>query len=153
VSRRFESCRGRPKSAGQAFAAAKASLDVTLASVVEEVSQFAVTINDVPNAILESVSTLRAFLDSEGAFQLNKVIDAHVFSQIVASTPPFGSTGTGLIAQIRNGVASMRATGANATLLVLNPTDAGVARPEYDEADNALVFAPARPDHPRPCGD
>jgi hypothetical protein len=55
---------------------------------------------------------------------VEKALDSHCFAQIVASTPLFGTSGADLIAKIRNGVASMRATGANPTIVVLNPTDA-----------------------------
>jgi hypothetical protein len=68
---------------------------------VEALKQVAVTINDVPNQLLESVAAMRAFLDQEGRFQVEKAIDAHVMSQIVAAAPPFGTTGTGLVAKIR----------------------------------------------------
>jgi hypothetical protein len=44
-------------------------------------------------------------------------------AQIVAASPPFGTTGTGLIAKVRNGIASMKTTGFSPTLAVLNPTD------------------------------
>ena len=102
----------------------KANVDVTLALVTENLSEFAVTINDVPNAILESIELMRQFLNTEGRFQVEKALDAHVFAQIVAGSPPFGTSGADLIAKIRNGVATMRATGANPTVVVLNPTDA-----------------------------
>jgi hypothetical protein len=103
---------------------AKATVDATLALVTESLSQFAVTVNDVPNAILESVPLMTQFLNSEGRFQVEKAIDQHVFSQIVASAPPFGVTGTGLVAQLRNGIAAMRAEGANPSIAVVNATDA-----------------------------
>jgi len=102
----------------------KASLDVTLALVTETLLQQAVVIPDIPNAIFESVPSLKAFLNSEGTFQINKSLDAHSMSQIVASSPPFGMTGTELVTKLRNGVASMRAEGANPTIAVLNPSDA-----------------------------
>jgi len=105
-------------------ATVKATVDTTLALVTESLSQFAVTINDVPNAILESVPLMSDFLNAEGRFQVEKALDAHVFSQIVAAAPPFGVTGTGLIAQLRNGIAAMRAEGANPTIAVVNATDA-----------------------------
>lgn len=68
----------------------KANVDVTLDLVTENLSQFAVTINDVPNAILESIDLLRQFLNSEGRFQVEKALDAHVFAQVVVASPPFG---------------------------------------------------------------
>jgi hypothetical protein len=110
----------------------KASLDVTLTAVTESIKMVAVTINDIPNAIFESVDSMRAYLNQEGAFQVQKALDGHVMSQIVAAAPPFGTSGTGLVARIRNGVATMRATGANPTLVVLNPTDAASLDLEAD---------------------
>lgn len=110
----------------------KASLDVTLTSVVEKLKQVAVTINDIPNAIFDSVDPMRNFLNSEGAFQVQKALDAHVMAQIVAAAPPFGTTGTGLVARLRNGIATMRATGANPTLAVINPTDSASLDLEAD---------------------
>jgi hypothetical protein len=119
----------------------QASLDVTLALVTEALSEFAVTINDVPNAILESVELLRSFLDEEGRFQVFSALDAHVFAQIVAATPAFGTSGADLIAQIRNGVATMRSTGANPDLLVLNPTTGGHPGPVHVRHEHP-VFVP-----------
>jgi hypothetical protein len=102
----------------------KATLGLTLTHVVEALKMQAIIIDAVPNAILESVDTMSAFLESEGRFQINRSLDTHVLAQIVAASPPFGTTGTTLIDKIRNGVASMRATGFNPTIVVLNPTDA-----------------------------
>jgi hypothetical protein len=110
----------------------KAKVDVTLTSVVESLKQVAVTIDDIPNAIFESVSSLRAYLNSEGAFQVQKALDGHVMAQIVAAAPPFGTSGTGLVARLRNGVATMRATGANPSIAVLNPTDSASLDLEAD---------------------
>ena len=102
----------------------KASLDVTLTLVTETLVQQAIIIPDVPNAVLESIAPLRNFLNAEGTFQINKSLDAHAMSQIVAAAPPFGQTGTELISKLRNGIASMRAEGANPGVAVLNPSDA-----------------------------
>ena len=102
----------------------KASVDVTVSLVTENLSQFAVTINDVPNAILESIDLMRQFLDGEGRFQVEKAIDTHVLAQVVAASPPFGTSGSDLISKIRNGISTMRSTGANPSIVVLNPTDA-----------------------------
>ncbi|RBY83732.1 hypothetical protein DQ238_01245 [Geodermatophilus sp. TF02-6] len=102
----------------------KAELDVTLTAVSEPMKQLAVTIRDIPNAILEAESLLRQFLNSEGRFVVERELDAHVERQIVAAAPPFGNTGTGLVAQVRNGVTAMRAEGANPSVLVVNAADA-----------------------------
>jgi hypothetical protein len=101
--------------------------------------QQAVIIPDVSNAVLESVPSLRAFLNGEGVFQLNKSLDSHAMSQIVAAAPPFGMTGTELITKIRNAVATMRAQGANPTVAVLNPTDAATLDLQADAG--GFVFA------------
>ena len=95
-------------------------------------TQVAVTIDEVPNAIFESVGSLRSYLNQEGAFQVQKALDGHVMAQIVGAAPPFGTSGTGLVARIRNGIATMRATGANPTTAVLNPTDAASLDLEAD---------------------
>lgn len=102
----------------------KATLDTTTAAVVEDLQQFAVVLPTIPNQILESIPAFTDFMNSEGAFQIAKAIDTHVLAQIVASTPLFSNTGTTLIDKIRTQIGTMRGSGANPTLLVLNPTDA-----------------------------
>jgi hypothetical protein len=102
----------------------KAVLTTTVALVNAAVKGLAVTIDGVPNAVLQSVSMLSAFLAGEGQYQIEQALDAHVLAQIVAAAPPFGTTGTTLVDKIRNGIATMRATGANPSIVVLNPADA-----------------------------
>ena len=102
----------------------KAAVDVTVALVNEAVKEQAVVLQGVPLAILESVDGMRGYLDAEGAYQVQKSLDSHVFAQIVASSPPFGNTGSGLVAQLRNAISAMRAEGANPDIAVLNATDA-----------------------------
>jgi hypothetical protein len=102
----------------------KATLDVTLALVTESLVQQAIIIESIPNEAFESIPSLRAFLNAEGVFQLNKALDSHAMSQIVAASPPFGQTGADLIAKLRNGISSMRADGASPSVAVLNPSDA-----------------------------
>jgi hypothetical protein len=104
--------------------AAKATLDVTVAAVTEDIQQFAVVLAAIPNQILESIPAFTDYMNSEGAFQIAKAIDTHVLAQIVAATPSFSNTGTTLIDKIRTQIGTMRGTGANPTLTVLNPTDA-----------------------------
>lgn len=101
----------------------KATLATTLTLAVEALKQQAILVDGIPNAVLESVNSLREFLESEGRFQINKALGSHVFAQIVAAAPPFGTTGTTLVDKVRNGIASMRATGFSPDLLVVNPTD------------------------------
>jgi hypothetical protein len=102
----------------------KATLDTTTAAVTEDLQQFAVVLPTIPNQILESIPAFSEFMNTEGAFQISKALDTHVLSQIVASTPLFSNTGTTLIDKIRTQIGTMRASGANPTILVLNPTDA-----------------------------
>jgi Phage capsid family len=103
---------------------AKATLDVTVAAVTEDLQQFAVVLAAIPNQILESIPAFTAFMNSEGAFQIGKAIDTHVLAQIVAAAPAFSTTGTSQIDKVRNQIGTMRGTGANPTLLAVNPTDA-----------------------------
>ncbi len=102
----------------------KATLNTTTTLANEAVKQEAIVLDAIPVALLESVNGLREWFQAEGEFQIQKAIDTHVFAQIVAAAPPFGNTGTGLVAQVRNAVAAMRAEGANPDVLVLNATDA-----------------------------
>ena len=102
----------------------KASLASTIVLVTEAMRQHAVTIDDIPNALFDSVPKLTSFLGPEGQFAVEQSLDARTMAQIVAAAVPFGMTGTTIIEQVRNGIAAMRATGANPTVLVLNPTDA-----------------------------
>jgi hypothetical protein len=103
--------------------AAKATLDVTVAAVTEDIQQFAVVLAAIPNQILQSIPAFTDYMNSEGQFQIAKALDTHVLSQIVAATPSFSNTGTTLIDKIRTQIGTMRGNGANPTLVVLNPTD------------------------------
>jgi hypothetical protein len=104
--------------------AAKATLDVTVAAVTEDIQQFAVVLAAIPNQILESIPAFTDFMNGEGAFQIAKALDTHVLAQIVAATPSFSNTGTSQIDKVRNQIGTMRGNGANPSLLVLSPTDA-----------------------------
>jgi hypothetical protein len=104
--------------------AAKATLDVTVAAVTEDLTQFAVVLAAIPNQILESIPAFSDYMNSEGAFQISKALDTHVLAQIVAATPLFSNTGTTLVDKIRTQIGTMRGQGASPTLVVLNPTDA-----------------------------
>jgi Phage capsid family len=104
--------------------AAKASLDVSVSAIAEDLVQLAIIIPGVPNQLLQSVPEFTDFLNSEGAFQIGKALDNHVLSQIVAGTPAFGNTGTTLVDKIRTALGVMRAAGASPTIAMLNPTDA-----------------------------
>jgi len=117
----------------------KADLATTTTLVNTALAQFAVTLDDIPNAVLESVPSLAAWLASEGEFQVRKAIDAHVMAQIVAATPAFGEVGTVIPVQVRNAIGAMRAVGAEPRIAVLNPTDS-VTLDTYQESDGAFLF-------------
>ena len=121
----------------------KADLDVTITLTTASMKQHAVTIDEVPNAILENIPRLTQFLQGEATFQVQKSIDSHVYAQIVAGTPPFGNTGANLIEKVRAAISSMRAEGANPTLLVVNPSDA-TTLDTYQTADGAFLADTSR---------
>ncbi len=115
----------------------KATLDHTIIHSVEEIPQHAVVIDEVPNQLLESVPALGQMLEQEGRLAVMQSIDAHVYAQLTAAEP-FGSTGTGLIAQIRNAVAAMRTAGMNPDLLIVDPADAVALDLTVDTAGSYL---------------
>lgn len=123
----------------------KANVDTTLTLVTENLDQFAVTVDEIPNAVLESISTARDWLNSEMAFQVQKALDAHVFSQIVAASPPFGNTGADTITKVRNAIGSMRGEGANPDLLVMNSTDAAALDLSTSGTSTPYLFAVREP--------
>jgi hypothetical protein len=110
----------------------KASLDVTLTSVTEKLKQVAVTINDIPNAILESVDAparlpqFRGFFPgAEGARR-----PRHGPDRRRGSTLRHQRHRTHRAPSQR--CCDMRATGANPTIAVLNPTDSASLDLEAD---------------------
>jgi hypothetical protein len=122
-------------------AGSQAELDVTVELATEEARQVAVLIKEAPGAILDSISTMTAFLQTEMRFQVDTAIDAHVLAQIAAEVPDAGSSGADLIEQVRNAIAEMRAKGANPTLLVVNGSDAAALDLVSRGGDNMPVFA------------
>ena len=106
----------------------KAELGVTVDLTVEELVQWAVTIDAIPNALLESISTLRTFLDSEMRYQVGLATDRHVVEQIVAANPAFTADGSDVISTARNAVADMRAAGASPVAVGARPGRRGGAR-------------------------
>jgi len=115
------------------------ALDVELKS--ESLKQVALVIPGIPNQLLESVDRFGDWLVTEAAYQLARVVDTHVISQITAAGPLVGNGGTGLIQQLRYGVAQLREVGCNPTVVALNPTDAVALDLSTTGADDAYVFA------------
>lgn len=102
----------------------KATLAVAIEHVNTAVKQVAVTVDEVPLAVLRSVRGLETFLNTEMRDQLDAAIDAHVVTEIAAATPPNGNTGADLFAQVRTAIGAMRGLGSSPDLVVLNNTDA-----------------------------
>jgi hypothetical protein len=117
----------------------KATLDVTVTAVTEPLKQAAVLIPEIPNVILEGERLWFDFFDQEARFQIDRALDAHVLGQILAASPPFGNTGTGLVAQLRKGVAAMRAAGASPNVLVLDGDDAA-SLDLSEDTSGGLIF-------------
>lgn len=86
--------------------------------------QVAVTIPASPTPCSRPTTCCGRSFDAEGRFVIDQALDTHVMNQIIAAAPPFGTTGTGLVAQVRNAITAMRAEGANPDLLVVNAADA-----------------------------
>ena len=123
----------------------KANVDTTLTLVTESLSEFAVTVDGIPNAVLESISTARDWLNGEMQFQVQKALDAHCFSQIVAASPPFGNTGADTVTKVRNAIGSMPGEGANPDLLVMNSTDAAALDLSTSGTSTPYLFAVREP--------
>jgi Phage capsid family len=101
----------------------KATLNVTVTAVNTPVKQEALILDGIPNAVLESLTGFRAFADSELRFQIQKAIDAHVYTNVNANAT-FGTSGTTMVDKLRNAVTAVQADGFQPNLAVLNPTDA-----------------------------
>ena len=123
----------------------KATLASTVTAVTTAVRQHAIIADGIPNAVLESMDGFREFADSELRFQVQKSLDAHVYTQCNASAT-FGTSGTGLVAQLRNAVTALEADGFNADLVVLNPTDAAALDLTVDAAGHYLFAVRATGD-------
>jgi hypothetical protein len=119
----------------------KAELDIGITAGSEDVKQFAITIDNVPQALFSAESALQAFLRSRMQHVLDLALDTHVLAQIMDAGPPSGSSGTGLIERVRNAVAAARGLGAAPSVLALNPADAAALDLTTTGADNAYVFA------------
>jgi hypothetical protein len=102
----------------------KATLDLEVSFFSEPLKQVAIVVEAIPNALLEGVSSLRTFLQTECQFQLSKAIDAHVVDAVVLSDHPFDAEGTGPLTRIRNAVAAHRQLGYNPTIAAVSPVTA-----------------------------
>jgi hypothetical protein len=117
----------------------KATLPVTVAVANDPMSQVAIILDGIPVAVVEALPQFRTFADNELRFQLFKALDAHVYTKVNTGAS-FGNTGTGLIAQLRNAVASLQAAGYSPDLAIVNPADAVTLDLTQDTA-GSFVFA------------
>ena len=104
----------------------KAELEATIGWDSKDLKQFAVTLDNVPQAILDAEDQLRGVLETEMKYRVNLALDQHVVTGIEAAAPPSGKTGSTLIEQTRNAVAASRALGANPTVLLRQPDRCGL---------------------------
>lgn len=102
----------------------KAKLDLGVELATDPVRQFAAVVDKVPAKLFEIESAFEAFLRSELLYQLERAIDAHTITRILAAAPLAGNVGTDLIARTRNAIATLREVGANPTVLAIGPPDA-----------------------------
>jgi hypothetical protein len=127
----------------------KAELDVSIEAVSDDLRQMAVVISDVPNALLEAEGTLRGFLASEMALQLDQALDAHVLAAIAAANPTAGNTGATLPERLRHAKAAMNAKGANPRVALISPADAvALDLLTDDETPKAFPFGLTFVEHP-----
>jgi hypothetical protein len=101
----------------------KATLALELELVNTPLRQFAVICDEIPFKLFDYAPTLQAWLQSEMSYQISLALDQHVLAQILAASPPSGSSGATLIEKARNGVKEARKVGANPRVLALNPDD------------------------------
>jgi hypothetical protein len=118
----------------------KANLGLSLAYVNDPVRQFAILANDVPAKLLDSEILTLDFLRQEMQWQLERALDQHLVERILDSGPLSGSTGSDLIAKVRNAVAAMNELGANPSVLALSPADAAALDLTQVGADDLYLF-------------
>jgi hypothetical protein len=119
----------------------KAELDLSIELATDPVRTFAVVTSGVPTRLFDLEAQFAQFLRTEMQFQLELALDVHTIEQIMAASPPFGTTGADLIAQVRNAIAEMRAVGASPSILAISPEDAaGLDLTQTSGPEAAYVF-------------
>jgi hypothetical protein len=132
----------------------KAKLALGLELVTPPLKQLALIADGTPEKLFSGVQglgdsagtaapltggLLLEWLRGELQYQLDLSLDSHVMSQLVASKPAFGLTGTGLITQIRNAVSAHRALGASPQILAVPPKTA-VELDSLEDANKRPIF-------------
>jgi len=104
--------------------AEKQELDVAIDLASEDMRQLAVVIKDIPNALIENVEGLTAFLNAEMERQINAALDAHVVAAILASTPDVSAgSGASVAEELRFAKAELAAKGLRANIAILPPAE------------------------------
>lgn len=118
----------------------KATLDLGIEPVTAKLKVLALILEDIPQALFDSLPGVRSWFDSEALYQLNMALDRHVLAQITAANVPSGTTGDDIIAQIRYGISAMRLVGTEPSILALGPTNAA-ALDLHEAGDGNYLFA------------
>jgi hypothetical protein len=112
---------------------AKATLDVTIAADSEDLKQFALILDGIPNALAGAGGgALDAALREQMRRALYAELDDHVMAKIDAAAT-YVSTGSDIYSKIRACVSALRSTGANPTHAVISEADAATI--DLDAAD------------------
>ncbi len=123
---------------GTATTTTKATMPLTVTIATPTARTFAIVAEAVPAKLFETQAALNAFLSTEMSRRLGDAYDSHVVSAIESATPPNGSTGTDLVAKIRNAIAEARDLGSEPTVIALTPSDA--ASLDLSTDDGGYVF-------------
>ena len=104
----------------------KATIDRTVEEFVSDMREFAVLIEDIPNAVMAAAPDLSTLLQTELNRRLSRALDAHVLAAISDASPPSGvTTSDGTVEQlVRAGIVEMQAVGVTPSVVVLAPADA-----------------------------
>jgi hypothetical protein len=116
----------------------KAKLALKVEHVQDSVRQFAALVEDVPVKLFDVLDNLTAFLRNELLYQLERGVDAHTISRILAADPLAGGAGRQLVAEVRYAIAILRDVGANPSVLALNPATAASLDLMTDGSGNYL---------------
>ncbi|MGH2924454.1 MAG: hypothetical protein ACRDK1_00620 [Solirubrobacterales bacterium] len=113
--------------------------------VIPQASTFAVIAKNLPSVLFNSQDSLRAALSNGIGRRLSDAYDDHVIAAIEGdSALPNGSTGSDLVAKIRNAIADAHDLGSEPTILALTPSDAAAL--DLTKDDGGYTF---RVDAPR----
>ncbi|MGH2976028.1 MAG: hypothetical protein ACRDLL_14345 [Solirubrobacterales bacterium] len=122
----------------------KATLTPDIGLATPTARTFAVVARNLPSVLFDQQDALRAVLANEIGRRLSDAYDEHVVGAIEDADPPNASTGSDLVAKIRNALADAHDLGSEPTVLALTPSDA--ASLDLTQDDGGYTF---RVDAPR----